>query len=253
MAEKEEKVKCPGCGSLVEADLTVCPYCGHTLQKKNTFVQPVRIHTSSRVKVIEESNTEQLPLMEPDDLEKTEVRLETEETEETEVPEEKDEIPAEPPHHSGRPVWLLPVVLAAAAVAVIAVSLNMGHHDETAASVTPLPTASAETAAAAEPTEETADGYILPESSERELTDEDVAGLTLQQLNYARNEIFARHGYIFSSPELNSYFTSQSWYEGTIPQSEFDFNLLSSIEVKNVEFLLAKEKAIDPNGYQLDQ
>ena len=31
--------------------------------------------------------------------------------------------------------------------------------------------------------------YILPESNSRYLTDADVSGLTLQQLNYAKNEI----------------------------------------------------------------
>lgn len=42
-----------------------------------------------------------------------------------------------------------------------------------------------------------AGGYVLPQSSSRLLTDADVAGLSLQQINYAKNEIYARHGRLF--------------------------------------------------------
>lgn len=37
-----------------------------------------------------------------------------------------------------------------------------------------------------------------------------------------RNEIFARHGYIFTDENLKNHFESTSWYEGTIPAEQFN-------------------------------
>lgn len=96
-------------------------------------------------------------------------------------------------------------------------------------------------------------GYILPESSSRLLTNADVAGLSLQQVNYAKNEIYARHGRLFDSRELQNYFNSQSWYSGTIAPANFSESLLSDVEKKNVTFLKDLEFSMSPNGYQLDQ
>lgn len=106
---------------------------------------------------------------------------------------------------------------------------------------------------AVEETAGDAGGYVLPQSSSRLLTDADVAGLSLQQINYAKNEIYARHGRLFDSRELQNYFNSQSWYSGTIAPANFSESLLSDVEKKNVAFLKNLEFSISPNGYQLDQ
>ena len=106
---------------------------------------------------------------------------------------------------------------------------------------------------AVEETAGDAGGYVLPQSSSRLLTDADVAGLSLQQINYAKNEIYARHGRLFDSRELQNYFNSQSWYSGTIAPANFSESLLSDVEKKNVTFLKNLEFIISPNGYQLDQ
>ena len=98
-----------------------------------------------------------------------------------------------------------------------------------------------------------AGGYVLPQNSSRLLTDADVAGVSLQQINYAKNEIYARHGRLFDSRELQNYFNSQSWYSGTIAPANFSESLLSDVEKKNVTFLKNLEFSISPNGYQLDQ
>ncbi len=106
---------------------------------------------------------------------------------------------------------------------------------------------------AVEETAGDAGGYVLPQSSSRLLTDADVAGLSLQQINYAKNEICARHGRLFDSRELQNYFNSQSWYSGTIAPANFSESMLSDVEKKNVTFLKDLEFSISPNGYQLDQ
>lgn len=101
------------------------------------------------------------------------------------------------------------------------------------------------------------DDYILPESNSRLLTESDIEGLSLRELNYAKNEIYARHGRKFKSQELQDYFESKSWYEGRYEGADFDENysagLLSEIEKKNAEFLKAAEEEMSSGGYQLDQ
>lgn len=95
--------------------------------------------------------------------------------------------------------------------------------------------------------------YIFWDSAERELTDKDLEGLKLQQINYAKNEIYARHGRIFDSPELKNYFESKSWYEGKIPPNEFDEGLLNDSERANAAKLKEKEYSMDSEGYHLDE
>lgn len=99
--------------------------------------------------------------------------------------------------------------------------------------------------------------YILPASNTKLLTSSDIAGLSLKELNYAKNEIYARHGRKFDSNELRTYFESKSWYEGKYSAADFDANysarLLSDTERKNAEFLKNAEYAMSGGGYQLDQ
>lgn len=102
--------------------------------------------------------------------------------------------------------------------------------------------------------DELADDYIIADSNSKILTSSDVAGLSAKELNYAKNEIYARHGRKFSSNELQTYFESKSWYEGKYEPSVFDSkyseSVLTDIEKKNSDFLReAEEKA---GGYELD-
>ena len=94
---------------------------------------------------------------------------------------------------------------------------------------------------------------MIPYSNQRLLGDSDVAGLSLREINYAKNEIYARHGRKFDSQELQNYFNSKSWYYGTIEPENFDVSLLTDVEKKNAEFFFDVEFIISANGYQLDQ
>ena len=99
--------------------------------------------------------------------------------------------------------------------------------------------------------------YIIPNSDSEYLTKADVANLTIQEVNYAKNEIYARHGRRFKSKELMTYFSSKSWYQGLYEPEDFDANysdyLLNDYEKKNAEFLREIEYSMDPNGYILDK
>lgn len=87
-------------------------------------------------------------------------------------------------------------------------------------------------------TSSTDDGYIISDSSIRELTDSDLSGLSKSKLRIARNEIYARHHRKFDSADLQTYFNSKSWYSGTIESSDFvDSAYLSDIEKKNIDLI----------------
>jgi len=82
--------------------------------------------------------------------------------------------------------------------------------------------------------------YVMPESNTRKLTREELERMGLQQLYLARNEIFARFGYDFSSPFLRQYFEAQSWYQ-RVPG--FKSPNLSKLESDNADLILAVEKS----------
>ncbi len=54
-----------------------------------------------------------------------------------------------------------------------------------------------------------------------------------------RNEIYARHGRIFATPELKRIFESARWYK---PRTDFKDSDLNDTEKKNVEFIYAFER-----------
>ena len=84
--------------------------------------------------------------------------------------------------------------------------------------------------------------YILPDSASRLLTENDLVGLTNDDLRKARNEILARHGRKFNDTELQSYFNMQSWYNGVIEPEDFNSVVkLSDIEQKNIDFIKQHE------------
>lgn len=87
------------------------------------------------------------------------------------------------------------------------------------------------------------DDYLLPDSDSRYLTDEDLARLTHEQLCFARNEIYARHGRIFVVPEVAAYFAGKNWYHGTIQPANFNTEVLNEYEKANIQTISAYEKA----------
>ena len=64
--------------------------------------------------------------------------------------------------------------------------------------------------------------YFFPESSSRYLTDEEISVYSSDQLELAKNEIYARHGRQFVTDYIADYFNSKSWYQGTIDPDTFD-------------------------------
>ena len=83
------------------------------------------------------------------------------------------------------------------------------------------------------------DGFILPFSGSRYLTESDLLGLNAEELRLARNEIYARHGRRFRDEGLQAYFDSMPWYTPTLPLGEEP--VLSDMERTNVELIRSFE------------
>ena len=95
--------------------------------------------------------------------------------------------------------------------------------------------------------------YLFEDANQRYLTQADVSGLTAQAACYAKNEIYARRGRKFNSVELQEYFGSKSWYNGTIDPASFTGSQFNDYELKNIEILKNKEFSLASGGYLLDQ
>ena len=76
--------------------------------------------------------------------------------------------------------------------------------------------------------------YLLPNSDSHYLTVDDIKGLSHEELCFARNEIFARHGFIFTTDWIQGYFLTQSWYEGTTPAQRFNADVFNAVERANI-------------------
>jgi hypothetical protein len=79
---------------------------------------------------------------------------------------------------------------------------------------------------------------VYTQASQRLLTSSDLYGMTPYQLKIMRNEIFARHGYIFKTDDMKRYFNGQAWYN---PRYNNVDNFLSSIEKKNIALIMRYE------------
>ncbi len=85
-------------------------------------------------------------------------------------------------------------------------------------------------------------GYIIADSSSRYISSYDLYGMTEHEVCLARNEIYARHGYIFKSEKYNEYFSNFSWYHPTTTEMP-DLQNLNSYEYENVQTIIAYESS----------
>ena len=99
-------------------------------------------------------------------------------------------------------------------------------------------------------TEPIIEEYIIPNSDSTYLSEEDLEGLSEIELCLARNEIFARHGRIFTTEWIREYFLNTTWYVEMYSPEEFDNSIndfFNEYEHKNVEMILAYEEKM---GYR---
>ncbi len=84
--------------------------------------------------------------------------------------------------------------------------------------------------------------YFLPDSDHSYVTQSALSQLTKEELELARNEIFARHGYAFQEQRIRNYFESKSWYHATVQPGDFyDQVTFNEYEQKNISYIQEEE------------
>jgi hypothetical protein len=89
--------------------------------------------------------------------------------------------------------------------------------------------------------------YIFPDSPRKKLSESEIRQLPGNRIPYARNEIFARKGHVFSTAKYRNYFSQKSWYK---PRKKIYIDDLNPVERYNVFFLKFYEN--DSRGTSLD-
>jgi hypothetical protein len=80
-------------------------------------------------------------------------------------------------------------------------------------------------------------GLIFADSDRRRLAMAELSGRSAAELRIGRNEIFARRGRMFDSPDLQAHFAGIPWYRPRLREVQ-----LSDIEAANVALFLEAEK-----------
>ncbi len=82
-------------------------------------------------------------------------------------------------------------------------------------------------------------------ASQKLLTDDDINNMSKDELEFMRNEIFARHGYCFQKKALRQQFENEDWY---VPNTANITNLLTAVEKKNIALIKKYEKYAEEYG-----
>ena len=90
--------------------------------------------------------------------------------------------------------------------------------------------------------EENVGDYIFADSDSRYLKASDLKKMSKKELRLARNELYARHGYIFEDEELSEYFNGKDWYLGSVEGDDFsDNDVFNKYEIANRNLILKYE------------
>lgn len=85
--------------------------------------------------------------------------------------------------------------------------------------------------------------YWVPYSSTVLYTEDAFEVFNKATLRVMRNEIYARHGRMFDSEDLDSYFRSLPWYNPRYTPDEFKESFLNDIEKKNIKTISKVENS----------
>ena len=95
------------------------------------------------------------------------------------------------------------------------------------------------------PAPQAASGGRWPWTSGRLIQPGELAALSPGELELMRNEIYARHGWIFRRPDLRNYFESQPWYRPRSDNAYYSNRQveaeLSPIEKRNLQIIISRE------------
>lgn len=81
----------------------------------------------------------------------------------------------------------------------------------------------------------------LFETDKQYYTEKDFESEPALVIHLAKNEIYARHGYIFQNEDLYNYFMGCVWYNPTCKAEDFDDSVLNEYEKANLEILASMD------------
>lgn len=79
------------------------------------------------------------------------------------------------------------------------------------------------------------EGIIFPNSSDELIDESDISILSDEELRYAINELYAKHGYIFKDDQLKAYYEKYEWYDPSVKPDDFSVDLFNDVEKENIE------------------
>ncbi len=81
--------------------------------------------------------------------------------------------------------------------------------------------------------------FVLPDSDKRYYSYDELNALSDEQLNFAHNEIYARHGRMFKDERYADHFAACSWYKPRYSPEEYDAmpNQLNQFEKANSDLM----------------
>jgi len=88
-----------------------------------------------------------------------------------------------------------------------------------------------------------ADEYLYP-THEKNITKEELDMLTREEVSLVRNEIYARHGYTFSTQSYTDFFNTKDWYDPDpyLTDGAYIEDSLNFYEKTNKDFIVQYEK-----------
>jgi len=114
----------------------------------------------------------------------------------------------------------------------------------------PAPAQPTYTPQPAAPQSQRAWGGSWPWTSGRLIREDELRPLSFRDLELMRNEIYARHGWVFHRQDLRDHFGRQPWYRPMGDMSNWEQTNrrvqaeLTAIEKKNIQTIVSREKAL---------
>ncbi len=85
---------------------------------------------------------------------------------------------------------------------------------------------------------DTADSYFWPAAYDRLYTYSDLEGLSKEQINMIKAELYARAGMKFKDKKYQDYFSRKSWYSGEVDEDHFNANKrLGYYAIENIRMI----------------
>ena len=106
---------------------------------------------------------------------------------------------------------------------------------------------SAESNSSSSNSSEKSSDYVIDGTDSRYIDSSELEDMDERTLTLAVNELYARHGRIFTTPYIADYFNSKTWYSGTVSPSDFDESVFNKYERANKDTIVS---VMEEKGYR---